>query len=187
MLEADHYHAGRRKSDRNRVQRLFMGGKLRIVVATVAFGMGIHKVGGRVAQLWPMAPTTPRMPFHPHRGSHTHTHTHTLLTLLSQADVRAVIHYSLPRSLESYTQEVGRAGRDDAPAYCHAFLAEEDYTKLRSLSHGDMVDGNTISALTDMIFGSKAAAAGLPNADGSYTGPPACLHFGLIYFFFIFV
>ena len=62
----------------------FMAGKLRIVVATVAFGMGLNK-----------------------------------------ADVRAIIHYNMPKSFESFVQEIGRAGRDGKPAYCHVFIDKE--------------------------------------------------------------
>ena len=61
-----------------------MTGQLRIVVATVAFGMGLDK-----------------------------------------SDVRAIIHYNLPRSFESYVQEIGRAGRDGRPSHCHVFLDPE--------------------------------------------------------------
>ena len=61
-----------------------MSGNLRVVVATVAFGMGLDK-----------------------------------------ADVRAIIHYNMPKSFESYVQEIGRAGRDGDLAQCHVFLDAE--------------------------------------------------------------
>lgn len=61
-----------------------MKGTLRIVVATVAFGMGLNK-----------------------------------------PDVRAIIHYNIPKSFESFIQEIGRAGRDGKPAFCHVFLDKE--------------------------------------------------------------
>ncbi len=81
---ADCYHAGLMAAQRKRVQTEFMTGRLRIVVATVAFGMGLNK-----------------------------------------SDVRAIIHYNVPKSFESYVQEIGRAGRDGLPAYCHVFIDKE--------------------------------------------------------------
>lgn len=84
----DSYHAGMSAAERKRIQLAFMTGRLRIVVATVAFGMGLNK-----------------------------------------SDVRAIIHYNVPKSFESYVQEIGRAGRDGKPAFCHVFIDKEVLTK----------------------------------------------------------
>jgi superfamily II DNA helicase RecQ len=81
---AESYHAGMTASQRKKVQNDFMNGRVRIVVATVAFGMGLNK-----------------------------------------ADVRAIVHYNMPKSFESFVQEIGRAGRDGLPAYCHVFIDKE--------------------------------------------------------------
>ena len=78
------YHAGMSGAERKRIQLAFMTDRLRIVVATVAFGMGLNK-----------------------------------------SDVRAIIHYNVPKSFESYVQEIGRAGRDGKPAYCHVFIDKQ--------------------------------------------------------------
>lgn len=78
---ADFYHSYVEASERYRVQKQFTEGSLRIVVATVAFGMG-----------------------------------------LNIPDIRAIIHYDIPKSFESFIQEIGRAGRGGEPAYCHVFI-----------------------------------------------------------------
>lgn len=49
---------------------------------------------------------------------------------INKSDIRAVIHYNMPRNFESYVQEVGRAGRDGLPAHCHVFLDSEVNPKL---------------------------------------------------------
>src|SRR5690625_3001700 len=79
-FEARAYHAGMKKEERVEVQEWFMQSKTAIVVATIAFGMGIDK-----------------------------------------SDIRYVYHYNLPKSLENYSQEIGRAGRDGEKSICEMF------------------------------------------------------------------
>ncbi|XP_030596861.1 ATP-dependent DNA helicase Q4 isoform X2 [Archocentrus centrarchus] len=111
--QAESYHAGLSGSERRRVQNNFMCGELRIVVATVAFGMGLDK-----------------------------------------SDVRGIIHYNMPKSFESYVQEIGRAGRDGELAHCHLFLDPEggDLHELRRHIYADTVDYYTVKRLVQKVF-----------------------------------
>ena len=84
-LRASHYHGSRVASDRDAVQNAFMEGRLDVVIATNAFGMGVDK-----------------------------------------ANVRFVIHYRLPGTLEAFYQEAGRAGRDGKPSRCVLLYAPAD-------------------------------------------------------------
>lgn len=117
-------------ADRARVQSMFMRNALQVVVATVAFGMGLDK-----------------------------------------PNVRAVVHMSMPKSIESYVQEVGRAGRDGAPANCHLLLDDTDFVRMHSLSHSDGVDCWQVDALL-----ARVGCVGWESASGRWVGltpPPA--------------
>ncbi|XP_069114414.1 ATP-dependent DNA helicase Q4-like [Argopecten irradians] len=111
--DAESYHAGLSPAQRKRVQNAFMSGRLRVVVATVAFGMGLDK-----------------------------------------SNVRGIIHYNLPKSFESYVQEIGRAGRDGQDSHCHLFLDAEgkDLCELRRHTYANTVDYRTLKKFLQYIF-----------------------------------
>jgi superfamily II DNA helicase RecQ len=71
---------------------------------------------------------------------------------LNKADVRAVIHYHLPKTPENYVQEIGRAGRDGLPSYCHAFLDDEDLWFTRSHTFSDGVDKINVRRLLRLVL-----------------------------------
>jgi superfamily II DNA helicase RecQ len=88
------YHAGFPPMQRKETHYSFLSGKMQVVVATVAFGMGIDK-----------------------------------------PDIRRVIHYGPPKTVEEYYQQIGRAGRDGLTAHCKVRTTESE--SVHALHHGD--------------------------------------------------
>ncbi len=88
-----------------------MTGETRVIVATIAFGMGIDK-----------------------------------------ADIRGVIHYNLPKSLENHTQEIGRAGRDGRSAVCEMLACGDDLTVLENFIYSDTPSPRALGNLIDRVL-----------------------------------
>lgn len=110
-LSARAYHAGMHDDHRSEAQEHFMSGRVDIIVATIAFGMGIDK-----------------------------------------ADIRGVIHYNLPKTLENYQQEAGRAGRDGKPAICEILATAKDLVTLENFIYGDTPTESALRVLVSQLL-----------------------------------
>ena len=125
-IDARHYHAGLKDQERTAVQDWFMRSDNAVVVATIAFGMGIDK-----------------------------------------SDIRNVYHYNLPKSLENYSQEIGRAGRDGAQAVCHLFACRDDLIPLQNFVYADTPAKDALTSFVDAVLPANSLANSLANNPAS--------------------
>ena len=109
-IEVRPYHAGMDADARSETQEWWMAGQ-RIVVATIAFGMGIDK-----------------------------------------SDVRYVYHFNLPKGLENYSQEIGRAGRDDEPSVVELLACPDDVATLENFVYGDTPTPESLRGFIEEIL-----------------------------------
>lgn len=113
-IPAQAYHAGLAHDTRESIQRQFMDGRLKCIVATIAFGMGIDK-----------------------------------------SNIRNVVHFDLPKSIENYSQEIGRAGRDGAVSQCLVLANRDSLNVLENFVYGDTPEREGIHWVLDDVLNAR--------------------------------
>ena len=129
------YHAGMSNEERKHAQDAFVNEQVDLVVATVAFGMGIDR-----------------------------------------PNVRFVAHAAMPKSIEHYQQETGRAGRDGLPSECILFFTVGDWITLRKITESSLIEAG---ASSEIIAATKKQIEEMAN----YCRTPKCRHRGLVEYF----
>ncbi|KAI3399745.1 hypothetical protein diail_5813 [Diaporthe ilicicola] len=116
-LDATAFHAGMRVEQKTQIQEDFMANRVRIVVATIAFGMGVDK-----------------------------------------ADIRNIVHYTLASTVEEYSQQIGRAGRDGKQSNCMFYLCNSDSYIRENFARGDLPSYESFRGLIKDIFNDETTA-----------------------------
>ncbi|KAI1102707.1 ATP-dependent DNA helicase [Jackrogersella minutella] len=117
-FDAVAFHAGLKTELKTQIQDNFMANKVAIVVATIAFGMGIDK-----------------------------------------PDIRNVLHFDLSSTVEEYSQQIGRAGRDGKPSHCMFYICPDDFYIRENFARGDLPSRQSLHRLLEDLFHMKSVQA----------------------------